>query len=137
MIHFYSIPFRKRKKVVYIFKTLETFECDFSWKRKPVKMQGGTRIQIGDRENDFDTNTQQAVINKLSDLDELSNIKTLLFCDILRTVDYEDYLPRVGATKSKRYKYIKQILPHKIKITEDEPSHLQGEGMKRVIPSNI
>ena len=111
------------------FKIEERDNGDVFWNGFPVEKLGGKRIQIN--ENVFDitqgiqkvlTDTSNIPIKKLNGQDrEIIN-------NILESLDFKNYKPVRGESKSGRYKQSKTIF---------KKHNLEGQGVKIIIPSNI
>ena len=87
----------------FISKVLENSDGELSWDGRHVKVLGGTKLQIGDEECDFNSNIQQAVSKRSLVLIRTSTDAIWTFNVILRTVDFKNYKTRVGATKRGRF----------------------------------
>ena len=61
------------KKSNQFFNIFENAYGNFSWNGKLAQKLGRTRLQVRDKECDYNTNMQEAVSNIMPDLDSLSN----------------------------------------------------------------
>ena len=111
------------------FKTYYDCECGWIWNGPPVKMVGGTEVEINDKKFNKTPNLQQVFtqtsgipLKKLNDQEREKCKKNL------NTLNFQNYVPKSGENKSGRYKYSK---------TNFKNHNLQGEGVKIIIPSNI
>ena len=111
------------------FKIEERDNGDVFWNGFPVEKIGGNKIKIN--ENVFDitrgiqkvlTDTSNIPIKKLNDQDRE------IFNNILENLDFKNYQPVRGESKSGRYKQSK---------TNFKKHNLEGQGLKIIIPSNI
>ena len=117
------------KNNVGFFKIEERDDGDVFWNGFPVEKIGGNKIKI--IENVFDitrgiqkvlTDTSNIPIKKLNDQDRE------IFNSILENLDFKNYQPLRGESKSGRYKQSK---------TNFKKHNLEGQGLKIIIPSNI
>ena len=111
------------------FKIEERDNGDVFWNGFPVEKIGGNKIKIN--ENVFDitrgiqkvlTDTSNIPIKKLNDQDRE------IFNYILESLDFKNYKPVRGESKSGRYKQSK---------TNFKKHNLEGQGVRIIIPSNI
>ena len=112
------------------FKIEETNNGDIFWNGFPVEKIGGNKIKIN--ENVFDitrgiqkvlTDTSSIPIKKLNDQDRD------IFNNILESLDFKNYKPVRGESKSGRYKQSKSSFNKR---------NLEGQGMEKIIiPNNI
>ena len=102
---------------------------DVFWNGFPVEKIGGNKIKIN--QNVFDitrgiqkvlTDTSKIPIKKLNDQDRE------IFNNILESLDFKNYKPLCGESKSGRYKQSK---------TNFKKHNLEGQGVKIIIPNNI
>ena len=117
------------KNNVGFFKIEEIDNGDVFWNGFPVEKIGGNRIKIN--ENVFDitqgiqkvlTDTANIPIKKLNGQDRE------IFNNILESLDFKNYKPVRGESKSGRYKRSKSNFNKR---------NLEGQGVKIIIPSNI
>ena len=101
----------------------------YFWNGFPVEKICGNKIKIN--ENVFDitrgiqkvlTDTSNIPIKKLNDQDRE------IFNNILESLDFKNYKPVRGESKSGRYKQSK---------TNFKKHNLEGQGVKIIIPNNI
>ena len=111
------------------FKTYYDRERGWIWSGYPVKMLGGTEVEINDKKINI-TQGIQNVFTQTSNipLKKLNNQEREIYINILETLDFENYKPKSGESKSGRYKQSKSNF---------NKGNLQGEGVKIIIPSNI
>ena len=111
------------------FKTYYDRERGWIWNGHPVKMLGGTEVEIADKKFNI-TKGIQNVFTQTSNipLKKLNNQEREIYNNILETLNFENYKPKSGESKSGRYKQSK---------TNFNKRNLQGEGVKIIIPSNI
>ena len=102
---------------------------DVFWNGFPVEKIGGNKIKIN--QNVFDitrgiqkvlTDTSNIPIKKLNDQDRE------IFNNTLESLDFKNYKPLCGESKSGRYKQSK---------TNFKKHNLEGQGVKIIIPKNI
>ena len=119
----------KMKENIGFFNIEERDNGDIFWNGIPVEKVGGNKIKIN--ENVFDitqgiqkvlTDTSNIPIKKLNDQDRV------IFINILDSLDFKNYKPVRGESKSGRYKLSKSNF---------KKHNLEGEGVKIIIPSNI
>ena len=111
------------------FNIQERDNGDVFWNGFPVEKIGGNKIKIN--ENIFDitqgiqkviTDTSSRPIKKLIDQD------SEIFNNFLESLDFKNYKPIRGESKSGRYKQSKSNFNKR---------NLEGQGVKIIIPSNI
>ena len=115
------------------FFKIEDRNGDDYWNGFLVDKIGGSRVEIN--ENIFDltpnllkvfTDTSGKSIKKLNKNEEITYKK------LLKTLEYPNYKPRGGESKSRRYYYNTK------KFNQSETdSDLEGQGVKIIIPSSI
>ena len=90
------------------FKTYYDRERGWIWNGHPVKMLGGTEVEINDKIFNI-TQGIQNVFTETSNiaLKELNNQEREIYNNILETLDFENYKPKSGQSKSGRYKQSK------------------------------
>ena len=66
-------------------------------------MLGGNRVQIGEKEFDFNDQFQNAIPNKPPNLKDLKDVDKLTFDIILETPIYKQYTHSAGTGKSTMY----------------------------------
>ena len=111
------------------FKIEESDNGDVFWNGFPVERIGGNKIKI--IENVFDiTRGIQKVLTDTSNIPnkKLNDQGREIFNNILESLDFKNYKPVRGESKSGRYKQPK---------TNFEKHNLEGQGVKIIIPSNI
>ena len=108
------------EKIRIFITLLEDPDVHSSWNGKPVRKLGGHRIQIGDKEFDFNDNIQQPESNVSPNLEKLSCYDLLTFKYILKTVDWKSYEPRAGAAKSIQFEYTKDYFPRDLQTLKLE-----------------
>ena len=103
-------------------KTYYDHERGWIWNGHPVKMLGGTEVEINDK---IFNRTQgiQNVFTQTSNipLKKLNNQEREIYNNILETLDFENYKPKSGESKSGGYKQSKSNFNKR---------NLQGEGVK-------
>ena len=117
------------KNNVGFFKIEERDTGDVFWNRFPVEKIGGNRIKIN--ENVFDiTQGIQKVLTDTSNIPikKLNGQDREIFNNILESLDFKNYKPVRGESKSGRYKQSKTIF---------KKHNLEGQGVKIILPSNI
>ena len=92
-------------------------------------MLGGTEVEINDKKFNI-TQGIQNVFTQTSNipLKKLNNQEREIYNSILETLDFENYKPKSGESKSGRYNQSKSNFNKR---------NLQGEGVKIIIPTNI
>ena len=111
------------------FKIEERDNGDVFWNGFPVEKIGGKRIKIN--ENVFDiTQGIQKVLTDTSNIPikKLNGQDREIFNDILESLDFKNYKPVRGESKSGRSKQSKTIF---------KKHNMEGQGVKIIIPSNI
>ena len=110
------------------FKTYYDREHGWVWNGYPVKMLGGTEVEIDNKKYNI-TQGIQSVFTQTSNipLKKLNNQEREIYNNILETLDFENYKPKSGESKSGRYKQSKSNFNKR---------NLEGEGVKIIIPSN-
>ena len=105
---------------------------------KLVKMLGGIRVQIQGKTFHFNTNFQRAISKENRNILNLFDADILTVNKNLKSCNYDTYRPQGGETKSKRFKYNKDILPHSIVEIQNSKGErideLQGEVVKIISP---
>ena len=111
------------------FKIREDKNGQRYWNGKPIDLLGESRIGI-EGENFIITNNLKNVTTDTTgkSLKKLDKKENQTYKKLLKTLNYEDYIPRYGEFNSGRYKNTKDIL---------KPNNLQGRGIEKIIPSNI
>ena len=111
------------------YKTYYDRERGWIWNGFPVKMLGGTEVEINDKKFNI-TQGIRNVFTQTSNipLKKLNNQEREIYNNILGPLAFEIYKPKSGESKFGRYKQSKSNFNKR---------HLQGEGVKIIIPSNI
>ena len=111
------------------YKTYYDRERGWIWNGYPVKMLGRTEVEINVKKSSI-TQGIQNVFTQTSNipLKTLNNQEGELYNNILETLDFENYKPKYGESKSGRYRQSKSNFIKR---------NSQGEGVKIIIPSNI
>ena len=103
---------------------------------------GDSALKIKHDEVDFSTNLQNDfTYTSDNSLKKFHDVDRVMYQNISKSLDYENYKPISWKTKSGRYEYtennlddhVNQILNRSIQSDSD----LEGQGVKTVIPSNI
>ena len=95
------------------------------WNGYPVKMLRGTEVEINDKKFNITPNLQKVFSQTFNiPLKKLNDQEWEIFKNILETLNFENYEPKSGETRSGRYKYSK--------------TNLKGHGIEKIIiPSKI
>ena len=111
------------------FNIEETDDGDIFWNGFPVEKMGGNKLKINEKIHNI-TPGFQKVLTETSNipLKKLKDKDREIFNNILESLDFENYKPIRGESKSGRYKQSKSNFNKR---------NLQGEGVKLIIPSNI
>ena len=81
------------------------------WNGMHIKMLDGTRVEVEDKEFDFNDNVQEAVSNNSPNLKNLNDTATLTFEKILKTVNFIQYGYSPGTGISKKSNILKNYIP--------------------------
>ena len=111
------------------FKIEERDNGDVFWNGFPVEKKGGNKIKTN--ENVFDiTRRFQKVLTDTSNIPikKVNDQAREIFNNILESLDFKNYKPVRGESKSGRYKQSK---------TNFKKHNLEGQGVKNIIPNNI
>ena len=118
------------KENIGFFNIEERDNGDKFWNGIPVEKVGGNKIKI--KENVFDiTRGIQKVLTDTSNIPikKLNDQNRVIFNNILESLDFKNYKPVRGESKSGRYKQSKSNFNKR---------RLEGQGVEKVIiPSNI
>ena len=117
------------KNNVGFFKIEERDNGDVFWNGFPVEKIGGNKIKIN--ENVFDiTRGIQEVLTDTSNIPikKLNYQDREIFNDILESLDFKNYKPARGESKSGRYKQSRKNF---------KKDNLEGQGVKIIIPSDV
>ena len=112
------------------FKTYFDRELGWIWNGHPVKMLGETEVEINDKKFNI-TRGIQNVFTQTSNvpLKKLNIQEREIYNNILETLDFENYKPKSGESKSGRHKQSKSNFNKR---------NLTGQGIEKIIiPSNI
>ena len=111
------------------FNIEETNDGEVFWNGFPVEKMGGNKLKPNGMIYNI-TRGIQNVFTQTSNipLKKLDNQEREKYNNILETLDFENYKPIRGESRSGRYKQSKSCFKKQI---------LQGEGLKIIIPSNI
>ena len=117
------------KKNIGFFNIEERDNGDIFWNGFPVKKVAGNKLKIGENISEITPGIQK-VFTQTSDkpLKKLNNQEREVYNNILEILDFENYKPISGESKSGRYKQSKSNFNKR---------NLKGEGVKIIIPSNI
>ena len=89
-----SLSNLKKQKV--FFKTVEGPNVDIFWNGIPIEILGNSTIEIDDDDYDITTNLQND-FTKTSNISrkKLSVVDRVMYQDILKSLDYENYKPNL------------------------------------------
>ena len=112
------------------FNIEETDDGEIFWNGFPVEKMGGNKLKINEKIHNITPGIQK-VLTETSNipLKKLNNQEREIFNNILESIDFENYKPIRGESKSGRFKQSKSnFKKHK----------LEGQGIEKIIiPSNI
>ena len=96
---------RKMKNNTGVFKTYHDQQHGWLWNGHPVQMIRGTEVEINDKKINITPNIQKDFTQTSNiPLKKLKDQEWEIYKNILETLDFGNYKPKSGATKSGRYK---------------------------------
>ena len=115
---------------------------DIFWKIIPFEILGDSTIEISEDVYNIGTNLQKVFTDTSEKpLKNLSELDAVMYKHILTSLSYDDYIPRHGEIKSRRYKQTKKGLDeHVNKILTNSiqsESKCDDQPLKFITPSYI
>ena len=104
----------------------------------PIKMIGGTKVEINDNEYNITSGLQKVFTNKSYDTaNSMKDMEKVIFRDILQKTNYNNRKRQKG-TMSGREIYIQNKLDDDVRKILNLDKQLKGKGVEKIIiPSNI
>ena len=121
------------KKKTGFFRTFGDREHGWMWNGYPVKISGGTEVEINVKKSNI-TRGIQKVITDTSNipLKKTNDKDNEIFINILQSFDFENYKAIPAESKSSGNEQSKTNFKKRVKTSD-----LEGHGVKTVLPSNI
>ena len=104
----------------------------------PVKMVGGTKVEINGSEYNITPGLQKVFTDKTYDVaNSMTDTEEVIFRDISQKTNYNNRKRQKGS-KSGRDRYIQYELDNKVRRILNLDNKLKGRGVEKIIiPSNI
>ena len=120
------------------FKTLYDPQRGWILNNYPIKMQGGTKLEINENEYNITPGLQKVFTDtKYETAKSMSDMEKVVFRDILQKTNYNTYKLGKG-NMSGRERYIRYELDDEVRRILKLDKKLKGRGIEKIIiPSNI
>ena len=104
----------------------------------PIKMVGGTKVEINDDQYNITSGLQKVFTNKSYDTaNSMNDMEKVIFRDILQKTNYNNRKRQKGPM-SGRDRYIQNKLDDDVRKILNLDKQLKGRGVEKIIiPSNI